>query len=79
MTILLKSRQFAGALMAGILLLAALYFVALAAAGLRRGYSWRDMDWNKDGWTGVGEVLQAADIADDRSLRTADAVSSTFA
>ncbi|WP_146198002.1 hypothetical protein [Caulobacter endophyticus] len=38
------------------------FFGALVAGSLHHGYGWSEMDWNSDGWTSLGEFLDAADI-----------------
>lgn len=43
-------------------IMAVLYYGWLAAAVLRTRYAWRDMDWNGDGRTSIGEFFQTADI-----------------
>ncbi|PLR25121.1 hypothetical protein SGCZBJ_12875 [Caulobacter zeae] len=48
---------------AGVLLAPpAAFFGSLAFGGLGHGYGWSEMDWNGDGWTSFGEVVDAADI-----------------
>lgn len=39
----------------------ALWLAIMAASSLGAGYAWRDMDWNDDGRTSVGEFLEAGD------------------
>lgn len=41
--------------------LPAIYFCFVLTIGLMKPYSWRDMDWNRDGSTSIGEVFVAAD------------------
>ncbi len=43
-------------------ILAALYYGWLTVAVLRTRYSLRDMDWNGDGRTSVGEFFKTADV-----------------
>jgi len=43
-------------------ILAALYYAWLTIAVLRTRYSLRDMDWNGDGRTSVGEFFETADV-----------------
>ena len=42
--------------------MAALYYGWLTVAVLRTRFTWRDMDWNGDGRTSVGEFFQTADV-----------------
>jgi hypothetical protein len=44
------------------LILAVLYYGWLSVAVLRTRFSWRDMDWNGDGRTTIGEFFQTADV-----------------
>jgi hypothetical protein len=44
------------------LILAVLYYSWLSVAVVRTRFSWRDMDWNGDGRTTVGEFFQTADV-----------------
>lgn len=39
-----------------------LYFGARAFAVLAKGYSWVEMDWNKDGKTSLQEFFESSDI-----------------
>ncbi len=43
-------------------ILAALYYGWLTIAVLRTRYTLRDMDWNGDGRTSVGEFFKTADV-----------------
>ncbi|WP_408950460.1 hypothetical protein [Lysobacter sp. Hz 25] len=52
---------------AGWLLIAAcfalmLYLSLRSVAALDKGYSWSDMDWNRDGNTSLSEFLSAGDV-----------------
>lgn len=66
--------------MAGWLLIAtcfalALYLSLRSVAALDKGYSWNDMDWNRDGSTSLSEFLSAGDVGvrqakrDDRDCK----------
>lgn len=48
-------------ILAGLLVCAALYLVAVNLVSLGQGYSWADMDWDRNGSTSLGEFLSAAD------------------
>ena len=52
--------------MVGVLGLAAyivvLYFSLYTIGVFKQGYSWQEMDWNRDGSTSIGEVFAAANI-----------------
>jgi hypothetical protein len=39
-----------------------LYAVISLVAALGQGYGWSDMDWNQDGSTSIGEVLDSKDV-----------------
>ena len=41
--------------------LPAIYFCFVLTIGLMKPYTWRDMDWNRNGSTSIGEILDAAD------------------
>lgn len=38
------------------------YVSARGVAAWRKGFSWTEMDWNRDGWTSPGEFLRSSDI-----------------
>jgi hypothetical protein len=44
------------------LVLAVLYYGWLAVQVSRTRYTWKEMDWNADGRTSVGEFFQTADV-----------------
>ncbi len=43
-------------------ILGALYYGWLSIAVLQTRFSWRDMDWNGDGRTTIGEFFETADV-----------------
>jgi len=43
-------------------ILGALYYGWLTVAVMRTRYTWRDMDWNADGRTSLGEFFKTADV-----------------
>jgi hypothetical protein len=47
---------------ASVCVLIAIYFVFLGEGSLEHGYSWKEMDWNQDGTTSIGEFFAASDI-----------------
>jgi hypothetical protein len=42
--------------------LIAVYFVFRAMSSFMQGYSWHEMDWDQDGSTSIGDVIDASDI-----------------
>lgn len=46
----------------------ALWLAIMAASSLGAGYAWRDMDWNNDGRTSVGEFLEAGDTVKQEAV-----------
>lgn len=51
------------------------YLSLRSVAALGKGYSWSDMDWNRDGSTSLSEFLSAGDVGmrlakrDDRDCK----------
>lgn len=43
-------------------ILGVLYYGWLTIAVMRTRYAWKDMDWNGDGKTSLGEFFQTADV-----------------
>jgi hypothetical protein len=43
-------------------ILGALYYGWLTVAVLRTRFTWREMDWNADGRTSIGEFFETADV-----------------
>ena len=50
-------------------ILGALYYGWLTIAVLRTRYTWRDMDWNADGRTSIGEFFETADVIERPAQR----------
>ena len=50
-------------------ILGALYYGWLTIAVMRTRYSWRDMDWNADGRTTIGEFFETADVIERPVVR----------
>ena len=42
--------------------LIAVIFIYRVVFSLRQGYSWKEMDWNQDGHTSIGEFFEAINI-----------------
>ena len=43
-------------------MLVLMYFGFRVFVGFKHGYSWQEMDWNRDESTSIGELLNASDI-----------------
>ena len=50
-------------------ILGALYYGWLTVAVMRTRYTWRDMDWNADGRTTIGEFFETADVIERPVMR----------
>ena len=50
-------------------ILGALYYGWLTVAVMRTRYTWRDMDWNADGRTTIGEFFETADVIERPVVR----------
>lgn len=46
----------------------ALWLAIATASSLSAGYAWREMDWNNDGRTSIGEFLEAGDTVERQTL-----------
>ncbi len=51
-----------------ILLICATYFAVRIFAGYRSGYQHEDMDWNQDGRTSIGEIIESSDVGSRSKL-----------
>ncbi|MGN7919618.1 hypothetical protein [Lysobacter sp. 22409] len=59
----------AGWLFLAIILLSLFYGSCRSVAALDKGYSWSDMDWNRDGNTSLSEFLSAGDVGMRKTKR----------
>jgi hypothetical protein len=45
-----------------LLVLIAIYYCFRFIAAYNNGYSWEEMDWNKDGSTSFSELIESSDV-----------------
>lgn len=48
--------------------LPALWLAVCVTGSLAKGYRWREMDWNNDGHTSVGEFLETIDTLEQQAI-----------
>lgn len=51
-----------------VLAMPVLWLAILAVGSLGKGYSWREMDWNGDGRTSIGEFLETGDTFERETI-----------